>query len=77
MDKASWECSWLLTLLLCSLLAHLFIWLSTLMVLYLALAFLSGSDEDHCGHSHGKHMQGILFISLAGHIWKVLKGEVK
>lgn len=76
MEKASRDCSWLSTLLLCNFLAHLFVWLSTLMVLSLALAFLSRSDEDYFGHSHGKHMRGFLFIALAGYIWKVLKGKV-
>lgn len=77
MDMASWECLWILTIFLSSLLAKLFTWLSTVMVHISDLAFLSGFDEDHFGFTHGKHLRANPFISLAGYSRKVLKGKEK
>lgn len=68
MDMVGRDCPWILTIFLPSQLAQIVIWLITAMVYNSDLAFLSGSDEDHFGPSHGKHMRGIPFISHAGNL---------
>lgn len=73
METTNWDCLWILPSFLCYLFGQVLIWLCTIMVINLVLAFCFRSDEDHLGTTYGsicEEFRGFLLQVIASRFLK-------